>query len=193
MLPHNNNSVAIMRKPARRGVISRGSGSSGVGSLLAVVERSLRKKDHFFFNSSLTRTHVATTSYLTRPSETTGSVRDSSCCSAIRQRCCVANSNDVTVLDATPVVAIVKITSAHILYPFVVVVGRDTRGSTFDVLCMPPVVACLQTRGDQPRERRGENKARYDYHGNPNVGVGAERGQIQHRNYSRTENDRISH
>jgi hypothetical protein len=38
----------------------------------------------------------------------------------------VANSNDVTVLDARPVVAIVKITSAHILYPFVVVVGRDT-------------------------------------------------------------------
>ena len=31
----------------------------------------------------------------------------------------MANSNDVTVLDATPVVAIVKITSAHILYPFV--------------------------------------------------------------------------
>ena len=39
----------------------------------------------------------------------------------------MANSNDVTVLDATPVVAIVKITSAHMLYPFVVVVGRDTR------------------------------------------------------------------
>jgi len=31
----------------------------------------------------------------------------------------VANSNDVTVLDATPVVAIVKITSAHMLCPFV--------------------------------------------------------------------------
>ena len=60
-------------------------------------------------------------------------------------------------------------------------------------LCMPPVVACLQTRGDQPRERRGENKARYDYHGNPNVGVGAECGQIQHRNYSRAENNCIRH
>ena len=31
----------------------------------------------------------------------------------------MANSNDVTVLDATPVVAIVKITSAHMLCPFV--------------------------------------------------------------------------
>ena len=60
-------------------------------------------------------------------------------------------------------------------------------------LCVPPVVACLQTRSDQPRERRGENKARYDYDGNPKIGVGAECGQIQHRNYSRAENDRISH
>jgi hypothetical protein len=58
--------------------------------------------------------------YTIGPYETTGSVRDSSCCSATRQRCCVANSNDVTVLDATPVVAIVKITSAHMLCPFVV-------------------------------------------------------------------------
>jgi hypothetical protein len=100
---------------------------SAVCWLRLAVERSLRKKDHFFFDSSLTRTHVATTSYLTRPSETIRSVRDSSCRSAIRQRCCVANTSDVTVLAAGPVVAIVKITSAHILYPFVVVVGRDTR------------------------------------------------------------------
>ena len=41
----------------------------------------------------------------------------------MRQRCCVANSIEVTVLDAGPVVAIVKITSAHMRCPFVVVVG----------------------------------------------------------------------
>jgi hypothetical protein len=39
------------------------------------------------------------------------------------QRCCVANSSDVTVLAAGPVVAIVKITSAHMLFPFVVVLA----------------------------------------------------------------------
>ena len=43
--------------------------------------------------------------------------------SATRQRCCVANVSDVTVLAAGPVVAIVKITSAHMLCPFVVVVS----------------------------------------------------------------------
>ena len=80
----------------------------------------LGKKGHFLFDSSLTSTHVPTTSYLTRPAETTGSVRDSSCRSAMRQRCCVVNCSDVTVLAAGPVVAIVKITSAHMLCPFVV-------------------------------------------------------------------------
>lgn len=35
----------------------------------------------------------------------------------------MANASDVTVLAAGPVVAIVKITSAHMLCPFVVVVS----------------------------------------------------------------------
>src|SRR6185312_6805665 len=78
--------------------------------------------DHFFFDSSLTWTHVPTTSYLTRPSGTMGSVRVSNCRSAIRQRCCVANVSVATVPDGVPLVAIVKITSAHMLCPFVVVV-----------------------------------------------------------------------
>ena len=81
------------------------------------------KMYYFFFESSLTRTQVPTTSYLTRPAETTGSVRDSSCRSAMRQRCCVANCSVVTVLVAAPVVAIVKITSAHMLCPSLEVVS----------------------------------------------------------------------
>ena len=73
MLPHNNKSVAIMRKPARRGVISRGSGSSRVGSLLAVSsDRSARR---IISSSTLTNLNACSkTVYLTSPSETTGSV-----------------------------------------------------------------------------------------------------------------------
>ena len=40
------------------------------------------------------------------------------------------------------------------------------------------IVACLQTRGDQPREGRCEDKARYDHYWNPNESVVAECGDI---------------
>jgi hypothetical protein len=65
----------------------------------------------------------------------------------------VANVSDVTVLAAGPVVAIVKITSAHTLYPFVVVVewALDiVRQSTL----LDLDAGCLTTDPGKPDEGR---------------------------------------
>ena len=55
----------------------------------------------------------------------------------------MANVSDVTVLAAGPVVAIVKITSAHMLYPFVVIVSLHglrymRQGTSLDLALVTP-------------------------------------------------------